>query len=97
MLKFVDLVNGKSCKSQRRGNENLNSCIFEETTRPDCIKNAISLDVCHTTPNFQNFKGRGHEKISSGASPRTPFSSLHSHLVLAPPPNMNFVPTGLLI
>ena len=31
-----------------------------------------------------------------GASPGLPFCSLCSHLVSAPPPHMNFFPTGLL-
>ena len=46
LLKFVDFVSEKGCKSQGRKNEDSNSYMFEEAT------NAISFDVIQ----FKNFK-----------------------------------------
>ena len=44
---------------------------------------------------FQRSKGRGHEKFSRGQAPGPPFwlASLPPRLS---PPNINFVPTGLI-
>ena len=46
---------------------------------------------------FQRSKGHGYEKFSQGPAPRSTYCSLRSHLISAPPPNINFVPTGLNI
>ena len=43
LLKFVDFVSEKGCKSQGRKNEDSNSYIFEKL--PESIQNAISFDV----------------------------------------------------
>ena len=43
LLKFVDFVSEKGCKSQGRKNEDSNSYIFEKL--PESIQNAISVDV----------------------------------------------------
>ena len=50
LLKFVDFVSEKGCKSQGRKNEDSNSYIFEESTR--IYPNAISFDVIQV----KNFK-----------------------------------------
>ena len=44
---------------------------------------------------FQRSKGRGHEKFSRGQAPGPPFWLASLALRLSPPPNINFVPTGL--
>ena len=50
LLKFVDFVSEKGCKSQGRKNEDSNSYIFEEATRiyPECNVFAVI--------QFKNFK-----------------------------------------
>ena len=55
LLKFVDFVSEKGCKSQGRKNENSNSYIFEEAARiyPEC-----NIFGCHTIQKFQTFHGK---------------------------------------
>ena len=52
LLKFVDFVSEKGCKSQGRKNEDSNSYIFEKL--PESIQNAISFDVIQVN-NFNIF------------------------------------------
>ena len=55
LLKFVDFVSEKVCKSQRRKNEDSNSYIFEESTiiYPKC-----NISWCHTSQKFHNLHGK---------------------------------------
>ena len=49
LLKFVDFVSEKGCKSQGRRNEDSNSYIFEEATR---IYQQSNISCCHTSQKF---------------------------------------------
>ena len=44
---------------------------------------------------FQRSKGRGHEKFSRGQAPRPPSLLASLATMFQPPPNLNFLPTGL--
>ena len=55
LLKFVDFVSEKGCKSQGRRNEDSNSYVFVEATR---INQKCNVFLCHTSQKFQNFHGK---------------------------------------
>ena len=46
---------------------------------------------------FQRSKGRGHEKFSRGQAAGPPFLLASLAPRFSPPPNINFVPTGLFL